>query len=160
MKRVLQIFALLLFAGFIVLQFFRPDFTNPPVNEPENLLASPDIPENVSAILSRSCKDCHSNETAFPWYSKIQPSAWFLAGHIEDGRRELNFSVWNTYEVRRKRRKLDEICEQIEERLMPLPSYLWIHRSAALSVEEIKILCGWARTESERLAKMPPGENN
>lgn len=155
MKRTLQIIALLLFVGFIVMQFYRSDITNPPVNPSETLEASTEVPENVRGILRRSCYDCHSNETAFPWYSRIQPSAWFLAGHIEDGRRELNFSVWNTYETRRKRRKLDEICEQVEDRLMPLPSYLWIHWNAALSDEEIKVLCDWARAESERLAKMP-----
>lgn len=59
----------------------------------------------------------------------------------------MNFSVWNTYDARRKKRKLEEICEQIEARAMPLPSYLWIHRDAAMSEEEIKILCDWTKTE-------------
>lgn len=155
MKRALKIFVLFVFTGFIVIQFFRVDFTNPSVNQAETLESAAEVPENVRMILQRSCKDCHSHETAFPWYSKIQPSAWFLAGHIEDGRRELNFSVWNTYDARRKRRKLDEICEQIESRLMPLPSYLWIHRNANLSNEEIKILCDWTNLERERLVESP-----
>lgn len=154
MKKALKIVALVLFIGFIVIQFIRPDFQNPPVNQAETLFAATAVPENVQAILNRSCKDCHSNETTYPWYSKIQPSAWFLAGHIADGRRELNFSVWKTYEPRRQRRKLGEICEQVQSREMPLPSYLWIHWGAKLSDEEIKTLCDWTEAESNKIATM------
>lgn len=139
MKKTLKIIAVCLVSAFILIQFFRPDFTNPPVNEAEKLQA----PENVQAILKRSCNDCHSNETVYPWYSKIQPSAWFLADHISEGRRELNFSIWNTYEKNKKSRKLEEICDQVKYRAMPLPSYLWIHWNAKLSDAEIKTLCDW-----------------
>ena len=104
MKKTLKIIAIVIVGAFIVIQFIRPDFTNPPVNQAETLQVS----ENVGAILKRSCSDCHSNETVYPWYSKIQPGAWFMAGHIEEGRRELNFSVWNTYEKSRKERKLEK----------------------------------------------------
>jgi cytochrome c553 len=139
MKKVLKIIAVVIALAFIVIQFFRPDFTNPPVNSAEVI----QVPENVGAILKRSCNDCHSNETAYPWYSHVQPSAWFLADHIEEGRRELNFSVWNTYEKGKKERKLEEICEQVKYKTMPLPSYLWIHWGAKLSDADIKTLCDW-----------------
>lgn len=151
MKKSLKIIAVVLFVAFALIQFIRPDFTNPPVTQAETLEATTQVPENVQAILKRSCNDCHTNETNYPWYSKIQPSATFLKGHIDDGRRHLNFSVWNTYEMRKKRKKLEEVCEQINAKYMPLPSYLWIHRSAALSDEESKILCDWATTEGKRL---------
>ena len=143
MKKTLKIIAIVLVLAFVVIQFFRPNFTNPAVNSAETLQA----PENVQAILKRSCNDCHTNETVYPWYSKVQPGAWFLAGHIEDGRREVNFSVWNTYEKSKKDRKLEEICEQIKYKEMPLPSYLWIHWSAKMSEADIKILCDWTETE-------------
>ena len=151
MKRALKIIIVLLFSIFVILQFFRPDFTNPPVTQSEMLQSGAAVPENVQAILTRSCNDCHSNETIYPWYSKIQPSASFLDEHIKEGRSELNFSVWNTYENRRKRRKLEEICEQSESRTMPLPSYLWIHRNAQLNDEEIKTLCDWTKAEINKL---------
>lgn len=151
LKKILKITALVLFLGFVVIQFFRPDFTNPPVNAAETIENSMQIPPNVSAILKRSCADCHSFETVYPWYSKIQPSAWFLKDHIDEGRREMNFSVWNTYEPRRKKRKLDEMCEQVEMREMPLPSYLWIHRDAQMSDADIKTLCDWAKAEGEKI---------
>lgn len=150
-KKILKIFALLVILGLIVIQFFRPDFTNPPVNAADAIENSMQMPENVRAIIKRSCADCHSHETAYPWYSKIQPSAWFLKDHIDEGRRELNFSVWNTYENRRKKRKLDEMCEQIEIKEMPLPSYLWIHRGARMSDEDIKTLCDWTKAESAKI---------
>lgn len=150
-KRVLQIVVIIVFVGFIVIQFFRPDFTNPPIVKGETLQDSTQVPENVNALLQRSCNDCHSNETVYPWYSKIQPSAWFLKDHIDEGRREMNFSVWNTYETRKKNRKLEEICEQIQSKEMPLPSYLWIHGNAKLSDEEIKIICDWTQKEREKL---------
>lgn len=150
-KRILQIIVLVFFVGFISMQFFRPDFNNSPIVQSETLEASTQVPENVEAILTRSCVDCHSNQTNYPWYSKIQPSANFLAGHIKEGRRELNFSVFNTYETRKKSHKLEEMCEQVQYKEMPLPSYLWIHRSAKLSDDEIKILCEWTEVERAHL---------
>jgi hypothetical protein len=155
MKKALKIIAVVFFVAFAVLQFFRPDFTNPPVTQAETLEATTQIPENVRAILQRSCNDCHTNETSYPWYSKIQPSASFLKGHIDDGRRHLNFSIWNTYDSRKKRKKLEEVCEQIEAKEMPLPSYLWIHWDAKLSDEDRKVLCDWSTAEKTRLESLP-----
>lgn len=151
MKKALKIFAIVLFAGFVVIQFIRPDFTNPAVTQAETLESAAPVPENVQTILKRSCYDCHSNTTVYPWYSKIQPSAWFLKYHIDDARREMNFSVWNTYDTKRKRRKLEEVIEQVEGKFMPLPSYLWIHWDAKVSDEERKILIDWATAERARL---------
>lgn len=150
-KRALQTVVIAVFAGFVVIQFFRPGFTNPPIAAEQTLESSVQIPENVRMILSRSCTDCHTNATVYPWYAEIQPAAWFLERHIQDGRRELNFSEWATYSERKKKRKLEEICEQIELREMPLPSYLWIHGDARMSDEEIKILCDWAKAASEKI---------
>jgi len=153
LRKILKITIIVLLLGFIALQFVRPNFTNPPVVEAETVTASAPVPEEVSRILRRSCYDCHSHETQYPWYSKISPFNWFLADHIEDGRREVNFSVWNTYSAQKKVRKLDEICEQVEKAEMPLPSYLWIHWDASLSKQEGQALCEWARSESQRLSQ-------
>lgn len=151
MKKFLKIAAIVLAVAFVLIQFVRPDYNDTPVNQAETLEASTVVPEKVEAILTRSCKDCHSSQTVYPWYSNFQPAARFLSGHIAEGRRHLNLSIWNTYETRRKRRKLDQICVQAEDREMPLPSYLWIHWSAKLSDEDIKILCAWTDAEREKL---------
>ncbi len=154
MKNILKIVVIGVFICFIALQFFRPDQTNPPIIEAETLESAVQIPENAAAILARSCNDCHTNKTEYPFYSKISPFNWFLARHIEDGRRELNFSIWNTYEPRRKKRKLEQICEQISDGEMPLPSYLWVHRAAKLSDEDVKILCDWTESEKAKISQM------
>lgn len=153
MKKTLKIAAIGLFAAFVISQFIRPDRTNSPIAQTETLESSTQTPENVEAILARSCSDCHSSKTIYPWYSNITPFNWFLANHIKDGRRNLNFSVWNTYETSRKSRKLDQICEQITDWEMPLPSYLWFHSSASLSDEDVKILCDWTDAEKARLSQ-------
>ena len=153
MKKTLKIVAGVLFIAFVIAQFIRPNRTAPPVVQAETLESATAIPENVSSILARSCNDCHTNNTNYPWYSNVTPFNWLLAHHIEDGRRSLNFSVWNIYEPARKRRKLDQICEQIMDGEMPLPSYLWIHLSAKLSPGELKTLCDWTDAEKIRIAE-------
>lgn len=155
MKRILKIIVVALFAGFIVLQFIRPDMTNPPVVADQTLEATTGVPETVAKILTRSCADCHSHNTVYPWYSHIQPSGWFQDWHIREGRAELNLSEWAKLEDRRKKRKLEEICEQAETRQMPLPSYLWIHREAQMSDDEIRILCDWTKAEAAKLSAKP-----
>ena len=152
LKKILKITFIVLAALFVGLQFVRPDFSNPAVVESEALRASAVVPDDVARVLSRSCNDCHSNETVYPWYSKVTPFNWFLADHIDAGRHDLNFSVWNTYSQDKKLRKLDEICEQVEHGYMPLPSYLWIHRDAVLGTGDAELLCNWTRMERERIS--------
>ena len=90
----------------------------------------------MAQLIKTSCYDCHSNETKYPWYTNIQPVAWFLQNHIEDGRKHLNFSTFATYEPKRQARKLSEAAEEIEQGEMPLDSYVLIHTNANLSAEQ------------------------
>lgn len=137
---------------FVVAQFVRPNMTNPPVDEGRTLQARAQIRQEVYAILERSCNDCHSNKTSWPWYSQVTPVSWYLANHVADGRRELNISDWARYDARRATRKLDEICEQVREGEMPLKSYLLLHPSARLSDADRKAICDWTTEERARLA--------
>jgi hypothetical protein len=152
-KRILLITVAVVAAAFIVIQFFQIDHVVPPVVASETLETAVPVPPDISLILGRSCNDCHSNLTVYPWYTRIQPVGWFMKNHIDDGRRELNFSIFNTYNTRRKGKKLEEMCEQVTQAEMPLPSYLWIHRDAVLKEGEAKALCDW--TERARAA-LPP----
>jgi hypothetical protein len=155
MKKILKVVVIVLVLGFIVLQFFPPDRTNPPIVEAETLEATTHVPADVAAILNRSCNDCHSHKTTYPWYSNISPVSLFLANHIKDGRRHLNFSVWNTYEKKKKLKKLEEVQEQVEGGMMPLGSYLWIHRGAVLSESDARALVDWTVKVREDLAAAP-----
>ncbi len=153
MKKIIKIIAILVFVSFVGIQIIRPNRTNPPINKAETLEATTNVPENIKAIFNRSCNDCHSNKTVYPWYSNIAPISWKLVEHIEEGRDEMNFSKWGTYSKERKQRKLEKICEEVEERKMPHNQYLWIHWDAKLSDEQIKILCNWTKNEMEKIEK-------
>lgn len=141
---------------FVLAQFIRPSMANPPVDEKVTLYAAEPVPSDVHAILDRSCADCHSNRTAWPWYSRIAPVSWMLADHVKDGRKELNFDEWGGYTPRRRARKLQETCEQIKEREMPLETYLPLHPSAKLSEAERESLCRWSAAFRARIIAAHP----
>lgn len=103
------------------------------------------VPANVAAILKVSCYDCHSNNTRYPWYSELQPGAWFMAQHIKKGRDELNFDEFNNYSKRRKKAKIKSIISQIEKDEMPLKSYRMMHGNARLSADKKKELLDFFR---------------
>lgn len=103
------------------------------------------VPANVAAILKVSCYDCHSNNSRYPWYSELQPGAWFMAQHIKKGRDELNFDEINNYSKRRKKAKIKSIISQIEKDEMPLKSYRMMHGNARLSADEKKELLDFFR---------------
>lgn len=137
---------------FVVAQAIRPSMINPPIDESRTLQAKAQIQPEVYAIMERACNDCHSNKTTWPWYSQVTPVSWYLARHVDQGRRELNISDWAKYDNKRATRKLDEICEQVKTGEMPIKSYLLIHPSAKLSDADKQALCNWAEQERARLA--------
>jgi len=151
-KKVIKILVIVVVVAFVVIQFFRIDRSVPPIDASQTLEAAVNVPPEVSMILGRSCSDCHSYTTIYPWYAQVQPVAWFLKDHIDDGRREVNFSIFNTYTPKRKAKKFEEICEQVERGEMPLPSYLWIHWDAKLKEGDAKVLCDWANEEKAKIA--------
>ena len=104
------------------------------------------VPANVAAILKVSCYDCHSNNSRYPWYSELQPGAWFMAQHIKKGGDELNFDEFNNYSKRRKKAKIKSIISQIEKDEMPLKSYRMMHGNARLSADEKKELLDFFNT--------------
>ena len=152
MRKALKWLAVALALLFLGAQVYRPARTNPRVDESKTLRASARLTPEVAAVLERSCNDCHSSETRWPWYSNVSPVSWFLKTHVDEGRRELNFSEWGGYAPRRRERKLHEICEQVESGEMPLRSYLPLHPSARLSDEDRRLLCDWAHGEERRVA--------
>lgn len=151
MKRALKILLVLLAVVMLGMQLFRIDQTNPPVQAADTLEAAVTVPPDIGMILGRSCNDCHSHKTVFPWYANIQPSGWFLKGHIDHAKEHLNFSEFNKLDPKRKVRKLEEICDEVTNGNMPLPSYLWLHRDAVLSQTEKDALCSWTASEIQKL---------
>lgn len=127
---------------FVALQIKQPGRANPPVQS--EVMAPPEI----AAILERSCYACHSNETDWPWYAYVAPVSWWVADHVDHGRKDLNFSEWPVLDFEELEHNLHEIDEQIEKDEMPLKSYLLLHPGARLSEEEKKALRDWARSGS------------
>ena len=125
--------SVILLVAFILIQFFPIDKNNPAPTPQMDFLTIKNTPESTANLIRNGCYDCHSNETKYLWYSNVQPIAWFLQDHIEEGRKELNFSTFATYEPKRQAHKLAEAIEQIEKGEMPLDSYIIVHSEAKFS---------------------------
>ena len=145
--RFLQRTLITLVMLFGAIQLIRPSRVNPPVDESRTLQARTQVSLEINAVLQRSCNDCHSDKTHWPWYSNIAPFSWYLVQDVNEGRAELSFSNWGSYTARRAARKLREVCEQIEKGAMPLKAYVLLHPDAKLSNAEKKLLCAWTNQE-------------
>lgn len=128
-----------------VIQLVPVSRTNPPV------ISEIQAPDNVKVILKTSCYDCHSNETIWPWYSKVAPASWLVISDVDEAREEMNFSTWGQYSQKKKNEKLEEIWEEVGEEHMPLWQYVIMHPEAGLSEQDKKILQEWVSNS------LPPG---
>ena len=136
--------ALLIAAGLLlVLQFFQIDKTNPEAEPAKDFIAMEVPPQQVADIMRAACYDCHSHQSEYPWYTSVQPVAWWIRGHINEGREHLNFSTWGDYAADEKRHKYEEFGEVVAEQEMPMSSYTWMHAEARLSPEQRQTLLAW-----------------
>jgi hypothetical protein len=134
MKRLVLIVLAVVVVG---IQFVPVKRSNPPV------LNDLQAPAAVKEILVRSCYDCHSHETEWPWYAKVAPVSWLVAHDVQEAREEFNFSDWGAYDARRQAELAVEMLEQIEKRKMPLPIYIYLHPESKLTGSEIRTLREW-----------------
>jgi heme-binding protein len=132
---------LILAIVFVVIQAVRPNLANPPV-DPQQAIQN--VPPNVQSILRRSCYDCHSSETRWPWYSQVAPVSWLLKHDVDEGRQELSFSEFATYSPKKAARKMKAICDEVKGGDMPLWQYRPLHPDAKLSDADKQTLCAWA----------------
>lgn len=105
----------------------------------------------VRSILMRSCADCHSESTLYPWYARLPWLSGWLQEHVRRGREQLNFTRWDEYSRLRQQRALTGIANQVRDKLMPLPGYLQLHPSAELSDADVQMIFEWAQKERLRL---------
>jgi heme-binding protein len=141
----------------VVIQVYRPAKTNPGIDPKNEVSASLTVPRGVANILERSCNDCHSNRTVWPWYSNVAPISWLVAFDAKRGRKELNLSEWGAQSPKRKLRKLDEICNEVKEKEMPGFIYPITHPTAKLTDADIQTVCSWTQTaRQEGAADAPP----
>lgn len=129
---------------FAIAQLVRPAKTNPGSDHSLALESHVQIEPQVAAILERSCNDCHSNRTRWPWYANVAPVSWFVIDHVNEGRSNLNFSEWGRYDEAEQRNLMRAICGEVKSGAMPLSSYTPMHPGSKLSSEDVKTLCDWS----------------
>ena len=160
MKRFFKYFFLVILAIFILIQLYpRPKKNNDNSRNPADIAVTFSTPADVQNILKNSCNDCHSNYTSYPWYASIQPVAWWLGDHITEGKKELNFSEFGTYSLRKKYKKFEEIIKEVEDDKMPIDDYLKIHSDAKLSPGEKTILIKWATFHQGEMKRLYPADS-
>lgn len=144
----------------VIIQFITPE-KNLSDDQTHNIALKYPVSGEVKELLRVACEDCHSNKTAYPWYVNIQPVAWFLDNHVQEGKAELNFSAFTKLPVAVQNHKFDEIIEMVEEKEMPLKSYTFfgLHKDANLSNQQREVLISWARQQMTMLKSEYPADS-
>jgi hypothetical protein len=152
MKTWLKWIAIVIVVLLVAAQFYRPE--KPVVAEDPTgaLAATTQLPPDVAAILERSCKDCHSNRTEWPWYSNVAPVSWMVIDDVKEARHHMNFSIWGLEEPKDREHMLEDMCKEVKEGAMPLRSYAWTHPGAKLTEEQKRAFCAWTGAEQKRIA--------
>ncbi len=137
---------------FVAAQFASPARTNPVVDQSLALQSHVQVSPQVGAMIDRSCSDCHSNKTRWPWYSKVAPVSWLVIDHVNHGRSHLNFSEWGRLNRSEVGQMLGQICKEVKSGAMPMSSYTSLHPGSKLTADDVKLLCDWTNAERERIA--------
>lgn len=150
-KNIIKYSLITLVIIFIGIQFISPAKNLSNTAGPNDITHYVPVPGNVKAILQRSCYDCHSNHTNYPWYVHINPIGLLMSKHVTEGKEDLNFSDLSKFNKKRLKHKLSSLADQVEQQEMPISSYTLIHRNAKLSNAEIKILKDWTVSASQHI---------
>lgn len=143
--KILKKIGWILVVVFVIAQFFGPEKNEGDLASVSTFIAETNPPSEVHKILKESCFDCHSDKTRYPWYNAITPVNYWLAEHVEDGKKHLNFSKWSSYSLKKKEHKMDELYEEVEKGEMPLDSYTWTHSEANLTPKQIEAIVSWGK---------------
>ncbi len=159
MRKVIRIFLILLLVLLILIQFIRPSKNISEGIAINDITTKYIVPDNILHILKTSCYDCHSNNTRYPWYWKIQPVTWFMNGHIEDAKKDLDFSIFASYYIRRQYKLFDNINKEVKSEDMPLTSYTIIHRDAILNNDQKLAIADWTTTSRKEIENNYPADS-
>lgn len=146
MKKWLKRIGIVAIVLLVAIQVYQPTRTNPAVDPKQEIHGVLKVEPAVATILNRSCNDCHSNRTNWPWYSRVAPASWLVVSDVQRGRSAVNFSEWGRYSLQDQRKQLKEVCSAVAEGEMPASQYTLIHRSAKLSADERSAVCRWTKS--------------
>jgi hypothetical protein len=149
---------LVLFVALIVIQFIRPT-KNVSGEKSNDISTKYKMSDSVRLVFDKSCADCHSNNTKYPWYASIQPLGLWLDDHVKEGKSEFNINEFASYRIGKQNHKLKEVIEQIEEGEMPLASYTLIHKEAVLSENEKTTLINWCKSVMDTIHAYYPEDS-
>ncbi|MGN6291799.1 MAG: heme-binding domain-containing protein [Chitinophagaceae bacterium] len=127
----------------VLLQFIPASVNKTAKDSGMDITAQYPVPSAVQSVLKKACYDCHSNNTNYPWYARVQPFRLWIDGHVNDGKKELNFSEYGSYSKKKKFNKLRSIGETLKEGTMPLESYRLLHAGAKLTDAEKAAVLKW-----------------
>ena len=156
MKKAFKTIGWLLLIALVAIQFFHPTKNIHEGDQPNAISKKFAVTADVQTILDKACMDCHSNNTRYPWYNNIQPVAWWLDNHVNDGKKELNFDEYINKRPRFQYRRMEQTIDLVKKGEMPLDSYTWIHKDAILSEEEKTKLFDWAQSVMDTLKTQYP----
>jgi len=157
--RIIKTILIILLIGLVVFQLFGTKKNAAPGPFPNDISTLYPVPANVQTILKKACNDCHSNNTRYPWYNHIQPVAWWLRSHINEGKRELNFNEFASYKPSKQYHKIDAVIKEVKKGDMPLGSYTIIHTDARLTDDEKSTITGWAQSIKDSLEAHYPKDS-
>src|SRR6185503_5985147 len=132
-------------------QFIHPKKNKSEGPQPNYIGNNFAIPADVKTILVKACNDCHSNNTRYPWYAKIQPVHWWLDKHIREGKKEFNFDEYTNKPLRFQYGRMNQTINLVKKGAMPLNSYTWTHKDARLKQEEKDKIIAWANSVMDTL---------
>lgn len=151
-KRILLVLLVIL----IIIQFIHPAKNQSKGPQVNSITTAYAIPADVKIILDKACMDCHSNNTRYPWYAKLQPVDWWLTNHVNEGKKGLNLDEYTNKSLRYQYHKMEEIEEEVKNGSMPFDSYTWTHKDAILTDAEKTTLYNWTiAVRKEMEAKYP-----
>ena len=153
MRKLLKRSFLFLLFVFIGIQLGRPSRTNPPVDSSREFSAVYPVNEAVKSTLQRSCNDCHSNRTVWPWYSNVAPASWLVAHDVNEGRNAMNLSNWSASQNENSQELVAKMCEEVSQKEMPPFQYTLMHPDAKVSGPEANAICLWTKSVAGTIAE-------
>jgi hypothetical protein len=111
------------------------------------------MPREVASLMQRSCADCHSEATRWPWYAKVPPASWLVQRDVAQARKAMNLSKWSSLTRGMAMGTLTAACSDVELKRMPDEKYVLLHPGARMNTEEVQQFCAWTRSASADLKK-------
>ena len=140
MSRRLKQAGIVFVVVFAAAQLVRPERANPSTDASRAIEANVHSASGLVPILNRSCGDCHSNATVWPWYSQVAPLSWLMSYAVREGRRAVNFSDWGAYSPAQQEMLLALSCQDVSDGKMP-GSYALLRPETRLSAQDVATIC-------------------